>query len=301
MDYNITWASQKMMKLDLKKDNPYPLHNIVNYIICLELKTIWKESFHDFDQYIDNFFMKCFNPRNTIIVIDSNHIIGAAYLLPASIITKEGEQQVLFGYALGILKKYRGQGITRKIHDFIYSYCNENNYSFIVYPANDKLATYYASTGLKKVGYINKVNYHFHDLYGIDKLELVDIDAGEYLKFRNDYFMREGYLKWSQAAIEYAIDENRLCGGFCKKLNYQGEEYVLLGKVIDSKLILTEITTPKDILQGIMQSLASYFNVWNITVYLPVTSKINNCSSTLQLMGYGTDFFREGYFNLFLN
>lgn len=300
MKLEITWAAQRISCLTKVAGGAGYKEQLVELEVIRELKLIWKDCFHDEDEYLDFFFSRRFCADNTVVAICDDRIVGAAYLLPAEIITDIAMRPAVFGYALGIKKEYRGRGILNKMHDFIFQYCDENKTVFIVHPANKKLADYYTGTGLTSVGHMKEVCYLFNEKVKKENLVLEDISAAEYTSLRNSFFSKSGYVKWDMAAIDYAIRENRLGQGFCKKLHLQSKEYAVFGKVDKNKLLLTEVILPEGQLDDIVRQLAAYFNTSEAFVLLPEDSETGG-RVIPWLMGYKAGLMQRGYCNLLLN
>ncbi len=298
MDYHIVWATQIMTgqdEINSLKDNKFEKRQILS-----ELKAIWRECFRDSDEYIDFFLRHRFTAENTILAIYNQQIIGSIYLLPVTIHTEQGELPAVFGYALGVRKAFRGQGIGIKIIDLIRRYCDENNASYLFYPANIGLSAYYKRIGLKEAGNIRVCIFHYSGKEQRRDVRITDITSQEYTGLRNTYLQNSIYAKWDEAAIAYALAENSFCGGFCKKLEYRNKEYAILGCVMDEKLLITEAILPDNLISELFPIIASYFRKPTITAYLPESS---HCVGTVipWIMGYKADILKKGYCGLLLN
>lgn len=300
MTIYITLASHKMQLGDYKAEEKYPYHNEACRKSCCELMQVWKESFQDEDEYIKMFFQNRFVPQNTVVAVYHDQIIGAAYLLPAELITEQGMKQVMFGYALGVLKEYRGKGLGKRIIDFICSYCEKMNYSFIFYPANERLVSYYESLGLSLAGYIKLLEYTCDFVSETDNLLLEDISAAHYANLRNVFFNRNGFIKWEDAAIDYAIREIRYSGGFCNKLTVQSTECAVFGKVEKEKLNIMEVAAPDHLVPVIVKGLSAHYKALETSVYVPTDSPLNG-RLIKWIMGYKIEPMLDGYCNLLLN
>ncbi len=298
MEYRIVWASQIMDEhsgaSSLKECT------LEKKQICSELKAIWRESFRDPDEYIDLFLGRRFVAENTILAISNLQIIGMAYLLPMTIHTGQRELPAVFGYALGVRKAFRGKGISKKIIDLICRYCDDNNYIFLFSPANIELSAYYKRIGLKEAGKIRKCIYHYTGKYQISNIKITDISSEEYTRLRDTFLKDMIYVKWDEAAIDYAIAENRFSGGFCKKLEYQNMEYAILGYVMEEKLIIAEAIIPEHLISEIFPKIAMYFRTQTITAYLP-EGCISEGTVIPWIMGYKADILEKGYCSLLLN
>ncbi len=298
MDYRIVWASQLMA--GHSERNSLKEIKLDKLQILSELKAIWRESFRDSEEYIDFFLERRFIADNTILAISDQLIIGMIYLLPVTIHTEQGELMAVFGYALGVRKAFRGQGIGKSIFDLVCRYCDEKHLSFFFFPANAKLSTYYKSLGLKEVSNIRKCVFRYSWKHPIRDIRITDITAKEYTHLRNNFFENSIYAKWDEAAIGYALKENRFCGGFCIKLEFRNMEYAILGCVIGDMLIIKEAMIPDQLILELFPRIAAYFGTRAITAYLPEDS---NCEGSVLpwIMGYRADILKKGYCSLLLN
>lgn len=300
MDCRIMWLSEYIdaSGKDIRTDSYGNKPN--NHIIATELKAIWKEGFPDTDDYIDLFMLNRFDTEHTLIAECDGHIVGAGYMLPAVIIMKEGTMPALFGYALGILKQYRGRGITGKMHEYMLHYCDKNNYVFLFHPANEKLSAYYLKTGITDTGYIKIVEFIYDSPPKGQGLPLLNITSEEYRKLRDGLFQKEGYVKWDEAAVDYAVKERLYCGGICKKLIYEDKECAVFGRITKGRLIIDEAVAPDSLLPGIIRELAAYYKTLSVITYLPSDSTA--CGTVVPwIMGYGMKSLNKVYCNLLLN
>lgn len=285
MNYKVMWATMQMKE---------------------QLQKVWKECFYEYDEsntareYTNFFFHNRFVPYNTVVAVYKDQVVGSIYLLPASLIVGNKEKKSMYGYAVGVLKKFRRNGICKEMHEFVYKFCRKNRYIYILCPANNKLINYYKGIGLKEVCYIKKVIMHYDGFTKSNDILLLDISDFEYTELRNKFFKRDGYLKWDRAAIKYAILENKLCYGFCKKILYKTCEYLIFGRVADNKLILLETTIPDTLLLVMTQKIAEHLSALEITIFLPPDSYLNG-EVILCIMGYQVTLFKNGYMNLLLN
>ncbi len=300
MDCQIIWASRLLSGQMEINAGSLGDSSLSKERILTDLKEIWTESFQDSEEYIDLYLHRRFIADKTIVALCKGQPVGVAYLLPVTVHTREKELPAVFGYALGVKKAFRGQEISIKIIDYIYRYCDENSLSFLFFPANEKLAGYYESLGLNKVGEIKKCTFQFDGKAFEKKILLTDITAKEYTSLRDNFFKDQTYARWEEEAIDYAIAENRFCGGFCKKLVYGGREYAIFGHATGGELVLKEAIIPEDLLPAILQEIAAYFKTPVITIYLPADSKLAG-TMIPWVMGYKAGLLQEGYCNLFLN
>jgi GNAT superfamily N-acetyltransferase len=296
MDCDIMWVSQRMSQI--RKETGRDRSERQGLIG--ELKAIWREGFHDTEEYISFFFKNRFDPQSTLIAITADQVAGVAYLLLARVIFGREQLPALLGYAISVSKKYRGQGIGEKIHQFIDQYCSQNQYIYLLHPSNERLGAYYQGIGLTRAGNIKKAVFTYKARATAMDFNLSDISPEQYCRLRDRLFIRDGYLQWDEAAVRYAIIENNFCGGFCKKIICRSGEYAVLGSLRKDKLIITEAVIPEQLLTEILKWLAAQFGVGEVTVYLPDSSSVKG-EVIPWIMGYQAQVLQDGYCNLLLN
>lgn len=289
MNCLIMWADQRIA------DNG---HEVIR-----ELIEIWQDCFQDSDEYIDFFFQNRFPPEHTLIAIMQERIVGVAYLLPVTIVTEQEEKPALFGYAIGVLKNVRGSGIGTKMLGYILDFCNRQNCIFLLHPANDRLVHFYHRVGLSKVCYLKKAVFQYSPGSLKTSCIIADLEPREYTKLRNRHFSRNGYIKWDESAVGYALAENALCGGFNLKISEQTsegmQEYAVIGHMEGDRLIITETTIQSSRLNELIPQLAEYYRAIRVEVYLPEDSCVDG-DVLLMIMGNDERLLHNGYANLLL-
>lgn len=289
MDCLIMWADQRYTDNGQETDR--------------ELKEIWHDCFQDSDEYVDFFFQNRFAPENTLVAVIQDRIVGVAYLLPVTIVTKQGEKPALVGYAIGVLKKVRGSGIGTKLLLNILDICNRKNYIFLLHPANDRLVHFYQKVGLSEACYLKRVTFQYNLGSSKTDFTVTDLEPRQYTTLRDHHFNRNGYMKWDERAIGYAFAENAFCGGFNHKISERTQEgiceYAVIGHMEEDSLIITETTIQSRQLNRLLPQLAEYYKATRIEVYLPEDTGADG-DILLMIMGNDEKSLHNGYANLLL-
>lgn len=209
-----------------------------------ELKKIWIECFGDSEAYVDMFFEKRFKSTVCLTAVYQNKTIGAMYLLPVFAYEYGKIKNGWYGYAVGVLKEYRKNGIYAAMHNKICKYLKANNEFYILCPANRKLYDFYRTLGFSDYAFLKDTTILPNGETSAD-LELNDITPAEYVILRNSYFNNNGLIFWNETAIEYAMEENKFCNGFAASLNICGKEYALFARINDETIKIIESTVPQ--------------------------------------------------------
>ena len=231
------------------------------------LKEIWRECFGDSDEYIDFFFKNRFKSCKTVIALYDGKTIGAAYLMPVKAYEYGTLKNGWYGYAIGILKKYRKKGIYAMMHEKIIEDIKDGFY--ILCPANQKLCEYYASLGFKEFSFLKTIRI---ENKGTNcEFESKEIPAQKYVQIRNGYFNNDGLILWDDDAIDYAMKENKFCGGFTVEITSKAASYAVIARPFENFLMITESTVPKEYLKDVTAYLCEKYGfeyaVWTRASY----------------------------------
>lgn len=228
-----------------------------------QLKKIWSECFGDSDEYIDLFFEKRFKTTQTITATVGDKTVGAVYLLPVTVNEYGLLKKGWYGYAIGVLEKYRKNGIYAAIHAKICEYIKTHNQFYILCPANHKLYEYYCGLGFSDYAYLSEITL-FPNGSNTD-FTIHGISPTEYMRERNLYFNEDGIIYWDENAIEYALCENDFCGGFCAYLQEKNNKYIVLARPHEGSLKISESTVPKCHMQSVTSYMCRKYQVNSVT------------------------------------
>jgi len=253
---------------------------------------LWKISFGDDRDYINFYLEHKFDEENMMVIREDGKIVSMASFLPAGIKYGEKPISVKYVYAVATLPEYRKKGYASEIIRFASKIYGE---PLVLQPADEKLRKYYSEIGF--VEFFKKDCWEIEsdvvDLPDVFKAaEIEDISAKEYKELRDIYFDRDGYLCWDEQAIEYALAENRLCGGQAVKIKenimlYRKENSAL--RIVESTLEGEELKKEIKLLLRDNQCVKAFYNNEGGMILLPESTVI---SANTEMSG--------GYLNLTL-
>ncbi len=154
-----------------------------------DLKELWLSSFDEKPTAVDLFFDNCFSPKQTYIAMYGDKIVSALYLLPTSF--KGQKAHYLCGASTH--KDFRKKGIMSELISFALknSANNGDKYSFL-FPANDKLYSYY-----QKLGYIENCSAYISEFTREDLIYFGELNSANdnilnwnnnFKRFSADYY-----------------------------------------------------------------------------------------------------------------
>lgn len=190
-----------------------------------DIRKLWGICFGDDEDYINFYLEHRFDEENMMVIREDGKIVSMASFLSASV--RQGEEwiSVKYVYAVATLPQYRKKGYASEIIRFASEAYGE---PLVLQPAGEELRKYYSELGF--VEFSEKNCWEISD----DAVSLPDVDvfraavideisSKEYKELRDFHFDRDGYLCWDEQAVEYALAENRLCGGRAVKINIKND------------------------------------------------------------------------------
>ena len=95
-----------------------------------KLTGLWKDTFHDSDEYIRLWFDKYYDPQWTEYEQVGNEIVSMLFGVPYEFGGSEGKIRGLYLCGLATNAKYRGQGLMSKLLDRINDKAREAGFAF---------------------------------------------------------------------------------------------------------------------------------------------------------------------------
>lgn len=259
------------------------------------LRRVWEVCFWDIEAYLDLFFSRRFPGSRALTACVDDTLAGVVYLLDAEM----NGRPFWYGYAVGTLPEFRGMGISRRLHEEIFCMADEQNALYAVHPQGDHLIAFYEKLGLKQ-GFFHKVVTLCAEPADVEGLALTTLPAPAYAHLRDAAFAGLDFVRWDEAAVDYAVEENAFCGGFCRALTDGETVWALFGDVRDDTLFLRETTMDDDVILRAAPLLAKAFDCTRITMRLPARSQLDG---TVEMSGMvrGDGAPDCGYLNLMLD
>ena len=251
------------------------------------LSQIWAACFGDSPDYIRFFMEKRFPTCRCFVWVEHEHPVGAIYLLPCHL----KQRPVLYAYAGGVLPQNRKHGGFSALIERSAQACQEIGASLILVPAPGTEEYY------QKRGFQTAFSYRTLELDGNGKLipaVFREAQAEEYARLRDLSFAQLPYLQWGVEAIEYALAENRFCGGFGEIMTLE-QDYLLFGRRDGDVLELLESTLDLDTAKQIAPTLCRRWGARQMRIRLPVKDSTEGTPSG-SILGQAT--FSDGWLGL---
>lgn len=181
-----------------------------------QIKKIWQTCFGDEEDYISFYLDHRMQEDNMLVIYEDGKAVSMASFLPAQYLYQGIYHDVRYVYAVATLPEYRGRGLAKKVLEFAQTWYEE---PLLLAPAEESLIAYYEKLGFRKAFPESRKDIGM----GVRTMEIRDeeddfscmepITASEYAKLRDAKFEREGYVRWDESAVQYAIELCQSCGG----------------------------------------------------------------------------------------
>ena len=221
-----------------------------------EIRKIWNACFGDEDAYINLYLENRFTKDNMLVLHKDGKIVSMASCLPISVQIDGEMKPATYIYAVATLPEYRKQGNAGKILEAakrIYG-------TLILQPAEEHLIDYYGKMGFEEAfqSWNREVSLAELETQAdiIEEDMLCEVDAGEYMRIRDERFHGDGYVQWDLEAVTYALKENHFCGGKAVKiLTNTSKEDILLYRIFEQKIYVVETSLSEDELNQVLLHL----------------------------------------------
>jgi GNAT superfamily N-acetyltransferase len=177
-----------------------------------DIINIWEKCFGDEKEYIEMYLDNRFETENMLVIHEDGRPVSMASFLPVEIFINGEYISAKYVYAVATLPEYRNKGYASKILKYA---ADKYKMPLILQPESEELVKYY-----ENIGYVTgfKDSPSWIHAYRPCELtdtmfEISDISAKKYMEIRDRHFEENGYVKWDEKAIEYAIRENEYCNG----------------------------------------------------------------------------------------
>jgi GNAT superfamily N-acetyltransferase len=231
-----------------------------------DIKTLWNTCFGDEADYIDFYLRNRFDDENMMVIREDGKVVSMTSFLPATIKKGDDYIPVRYAYAVATLPEYRKKGYASEIIKFAYEIYKE---PIVLQPETEELKKYYENIGFKD--FFGKEAWEtdisdpsITENDKINDLEVREIRAEEYKRCRDIHFDKNGYLNWSEEAVEYALKENKLCGGMAVQVN---EDDIIMMRPENDTLHIIESSLSKEWITQMVPQLKQIYQDAEKIVY----------------------------------
>lgn len=213
-----------------------------------DIINIWEICFGDSEDIISYYIEKRMTKENSLGVFRDGRLISMSCFLGAVCHMKKEKIPVRYVYAVATLPEYRGRGLAADLIEQGRRLWGE---PLILSPGEAGLYSYYEGLGFEKRFLEEREIFDFcsenekNEGYlsnggGHEEYILEDVSAGEYKKLRDEAFLGDGYVEWSEEAVSFALSFYRLAGGHARKISPGNA--VILYDIRGEELYITETT-----------------------------------------------------------
>lgn len=237
MEYEIRYASKEMI--------PACSH-------------IWQECFGDDESYTALYFTNRFTEDNMLVCCVDGKPVSMLSLLPA-VLQQEGQEvPIRYVYAVATLPEYRRRGYARRLIEEARKLLAE---VLVLEPATPVLEEYYKKLGFYPAFTVSECSFRAQQIQEARGEEngqeywLLTVTPSEYAKLRDACFAGDGYVRWDEEAIRYALTENDFADGYAYKVAHHGREDILLFRETEDEIIVLETSLSDADLLSVMKRL----------------------------------------------
>lgn len=277
-----------------------------------QLIKLWEECFGDQEEYSRFFFENHLHGTeifdNLYVFVENGIPVSMLTVLNAVFVSDREKivEKKDFWYIYGVATatKHRGKGYAGRLLRHVLDLASKDGAVAGLVPAERSLFAYYKRFGFEKGFY--KTVWEF-PISSEEKMEaridyvLEPIDEKRYNQLRNDAFHDVTRIEWSDYAVHYAIEENRLLGGETCKVTVEGDSYFIMYYVYDGVLFIRETNMPSSLIKVFAYNLCADNKIDKVRVsYFASESKVGE--KVEHAMVYGKEIIGEdAYFGLALD
>jgi hypothetical protein len=216
-----------------------------------KLIEIWKQCFGDEEAYIRTFLCKNQDYMRIFIFEEDKTPVSVAYLLDAEYTAEDKTTIPLYYlYAAATAPEYQKKGYFGGLLEWIFSHAGR---PVILVPANPQLIEFYEHKGMhvwQQEEYV-KIFLSYAQVQG----KIAQADAVWYTDFRHKCWYKRGYVRWDCHMMNYILQENEFCSGFCRKITIYGTDYAVLARKNGDCLEVLEVLSENGEYQNCVQLL----------------------------------------------
>lgn len=269
------------------------------------LKALWTECFGDEPAYVDFYFENRFSPDEMFVWLDDGEPGAMLSTLPCEILLGGTYRPAQYIYAVATRPDLRGGGVSTTLLEFAGErLARQGSAITLLVPAQESLSAFYEKRGYHAAFSMKSVELSAQELAAAKPVGFTFTAATphRYARLRDAFFAREGYVRWDEHAVSYAIQENAFHGGYAYKITSRYGQGVVLCTKMKDKLFIRELAVPDEAVLDACASLCRRMRCTSALLRLPATSTLGE---EARAYGMASDTAREfsggGYFNLALD
>ena len=227
---------------------------------------IWKDCFHDSDEYVRFFYRECFDFVTAAVYTVDGNVVSMLHWFDTSFADGEEELDAKFLYAGGTHPAYRSKGYYGDLFRYVKDYAKENNCAIFGKPACRDLLPYYHAIGLEPDAYFKLICVLPGEK---EEFNVSPLSPEEYNRMREKAFSSHPHVRWSDRYVRFCVSENAFFGGKTLALEMDGSSHFLMCAPQGDTLRVTETDLSARQLRRAAGLLCGMFGADRIKAYMP--------------------------------
>ncbi len=216
-----------------------------------ELKSLFKRSFGDSDEFVDGYYKDYCSPEQTLVVIEDGELISMLTVLDVTYYIPGGEEfPVGYIYGLATNPHIQGKGHARQLMAYADQHLQKlGKKCLALVPASPSLHRYFESLGLVDCFSTRKVEVMSSALRDLPPLDasckLSPTTPKEYNEIRNDQLAKRLHIRYDEKLAEFQLFCSQLSQGGLYRLEIDGEvgcaaiEYVQKSRLLAKEVLIS--------------------------------------------------------------
>lgn len=209
-----------------------------------QLRSLWKDTFGDTDDFLDIFQSTAFSLNRCRCVFINNEVVAALYWFHCEFCN----QPIAYIYAVATAKDYRGQGICHALMDNTHKHLKERGYvGALLSPASETLFEFYENMGYKTCAFRNEIMVKEDTLYAFEtnEIHMQEISKAEFTKLRPKFLPDDAVLQ-EQENLDFLETQATF---------YAGDDFLLTAQQNESHLQGIEFLGDASVIPSILRKL----------------------------------------------
>lgn len=159
-----------------------------------QLRSLWKETFGDTDEFLDCFEENAFSLERCRCVLVNEKVVAALYWFNCEFLNRP----IAYIYAVATAENFRGKGICHALMENTHMYLKSLGYvGTILSPANEKLIHFYEKMGYQTCAYMDEISFDENRLYALEakSISLRSISKEEFARLRRNYLPKNAVIQ----------------------------------------------------------------------------------------------------------
>ena len=211
-----------------------------------QLRQLWQEAFGDTDAFLDGFFSTAFSPDRCRCVVENGQVAAALYWFSC----ESDGQPLAYIYAVATAKRFRGQGICRKLMEDTHNHLKSVGYAgALLVPGDSELRSMYRAMGYRDMTGVKRFSCKVSAPITVER-----IDGAQYAALRRERLPQNAVLQEGEN-LRFLETMARF---------YRGEDFLLCAVQEEDRLTALELLGNEMAAPGIVAALGCKEGIFTV-------------------------------------